>query len=340
MAKKVKLQDIAAHFGISCVTVSKALSDQKGVSDELREKIKAYASELGYQSPTEIKMSQVTKSYNIGVIVAEKYFSKTQSFYWLLYQELATKAVAKECFTVLEILPYENEKKLIRPKLLNENRIDGLIVLGSLSAKYIEMIEQTVKLPYIFLDFYSRSEISDSIISDSFYGMYKLVSHLIENGHRDLAYVGTLMSTKSINDRYLGFCKACLENGIKQEDTQVIPDRLKEGGGIFRPEEFVLPDKMPTAFACNCDTTAEILIEVLKRKNLRVPEDVSVVGFDNYSTNPTHYDVTTYEVDVHEMARKAINTLIKKIAGEKYKKGNVIVEGRVVYKNSVEKINW
>lgn len=340
MAKKVKLKDIAEHFGISCVTVSKALSGQKGVSEELRDRIKAYAKELGYQSPTEIKMSQATKSYNIGVVVSEKYFKKTQSFYWMLYQELATKAVAKECFTVLEILSYTNEKNLVKPKLLEDNRIDGLIVLGSLSAKYISMIEQTIKMPYVFLDFYSKSGLSDSIISDSFYGMYKLVSHLIENGHRDLAYVGTLMSTKSINDRYLGFCKACMENGIRHENMPVIPDRLKEGGEIFPPEKYELPDKLPTAFACNCDTTADALIEALKLRGVRVPEDVSIVGFDNYSTSGFRYEVTTYDVDVREMARKAINLLLKKISGERYKKGNIIVEGRMVYKNSVEKINW
>lgn len=340
MAKKVKLKDIADYFNISCVTVSKALSDQKGVSEELRDKIKEYAAQLGYQSPTEIKMSQASKSYNMGVIVSEKYFARTQSFYWMLYQELATRAVAKECFTVLEILSHDNERNLIKPKLLDDKRIDGLIVLGSLSSKYISMIEQSVKMPYIFLDFYSKSGVSDSIISDSFYGMYKLVSHLIENGHREIAYVGTLMSTKSINDRYFGYCKACMENGIKVDNIPVIQDRLKDGGGIFAPENFKLPEKLPTAFACNCDTAADILIDALMLRGIRVPEDVSIVGFDNYSANKNHYEVTTYEVDVHEMARKTINTMIKKISGERYKKGNVIVEGRVVYKNSVEKINW
>lgn len=340
MAKKVKLQDIANHFNISCVTVSKALSDQKGVSDELRDKIKTYAAELGYQSPTEIKMSQASRSYNLGVIVSEKYFAKTQSFYWVLYQELATIALSKECFTVLEILSHDNERNLLKPKLLEDKRIDGLIVLGSLSSKYISMIEQTVKIPYIFLDFYSKSGVSDSIISDSFYGMYKLVSHLIENGHRDIAFVGTLMSTKSINDRYFGYCKACMENGIKIDNMPVIQDRLKENGEIFAPENFNLPEKLPTAFACNCDTAAETLVEALKLRGLRVPEDVSIVGFDNYSANSSNHDITTYEVDVHEMARKTIVTMIKKISGERYKKGNVIVEGRIIYKASVEKINW
>lgn len=340
MAKKVKLQNIADHFNISCVTASKALANQKGVSEELREKIKAYAKEIGYQSPTEIKLSQVSKSYNIGVIVAEKYFQRTQSFYWILYQELAQRAILKECFTLLEILSYANEKALVKPKILEDNRIDGLIVLGSLSSKYISMLEQSVKVPYVFLDFYSKSGASDSIISDSFYGMYKLVSHLIENGHRKIAFVGTLMSSKSINDRYFGYLKACMENGIGLDEVMVIDDRPKDGSGIKAPEEISLPEKLPTAFACNCDTTAGVIIEALSLRGLKVPEDVSIVGFDNYSALDRHYEITTYEVDVKEMAGKTINTLLKKITGEKYKKGNVIVEGRVIYKNSVEKIIW
>lgn len=340
MGKKVKLQDIADHFHISCVTVSKALSGQKGVSEEMRARIKEYASELGYKSPTEIKLSNAQKTYNIGVVVAERYFARTQSFYWMLYQELATRAVSKECFTLLEILPGANEKNLIMPKLLDENKVDGLIIMGSLSPKYISLIEQNVKIPYVFLDFYSKLGTSDSVISDSFYGMYKLVSYLIENGHRHIAYVGTLMSTKSINDRYFGYCKACLENGIGAEETIIINDRQRDDGSVFAPEKFNLPAKLPTAFACNCDATAAVLLEALRLRGLRVPEDVSVVGFDNYSWGSEHTQVTTYEVDVREMARQAIHMLTKKMSGEKYRKGTIIVEGRMVIKDSVNKINW
>lgn len=339
MAKKVKLKDIADRLNVSTVTVSKALSGQKGVSDEVREQIKDMAKEMGYQSPTEIKMINASRSFNIGVVVGERYFSKTQSFYWMLYQEVATKAVSKECFTLLEILSSESEKNLSMPKLLEENKVDGLIVMGSLDPKYVAMLERTVKIPYMFLDFYSESGKSDSVISDSFYGMYKLVQHLVSLGHKKIAYVGTLMATSSINDRYFGYCKACLEGGIPLSDIIVIADRNPLEGGIFAPENIRFPEDMPTAFACNCDSTAAAIISALERKGLSVPKDCSVVGFDNYSSFSENIEVTTYEVDVKEMARKTINTLLKKMTGEHYKKGTVIIEGKVIFKESTSKNN-
>ncbi len=82
MAKAVKLADIAKIMNVSTVTVSKALSDQKGVSEEMREKIKKLAREMGYQSPSAAKMMNAKKSYNIGVVISERYCERYESFYW------------------------------------------------------------------------------------------------------------------------------------------------------------------------------------------------------------------------------------------------------------------
>ena len=87
MAKAVKLADIAEQVGVSTVTVSKALSGQKGVSEEMREKIKNLAEELGYRSPSETKRQSAEKQYNIGVLIQEVYLDKYDSFYWKMYQE-------------------------------------------------------------------------------------------------------------------------------------------------------------------------------------------------------------------------------------------------------------
>lgn len=132
MSKAVKLADIASALNVSTVTVSKALSDQKGVGNELRERIKKLAGEMGYVSPTEAKKQKEAKSYNIGVLLSERYFDQQQSFYWQLYQTVAVKAVEKECFTMLEVLSVCAEQELEMPKLLRERKADGLIILGLL----------------------------------------------------------------------------------------------------------------------------------------------------------------------------------------------------------------
>lgn len=85
MAKAVKLADIAGQLGVSTVTVSKALSGQKGVSEELREKIKTLADEMGYKQPSARRREHAVKSYNIGVLIAEHWLDKYDSFYLQMY---------------------------------------------------------------------------------------------------------------------------------------------------------------------------------------------------------------------------------------------------------------
>ncbi|MDO4302520.1 MAG: LacI family DNA-binding transcriptional regulator [Bacillota bacterium] len=336
MAKSVKLADIAAILNVSTVTVSKALSDQKGVSDEMRERIKTLAQEMGYKSPSEKKLIKSKKSYNIGVLISERYFNQYESYYLQVYQVVATKAVSKECFTMLEIVSMKDEQELVMPKLLQEDKVDGLIIIGLMKEDYLTRLDQFIKVPFICLDFYDKRIECDAVISDSFYGMYMLTNYLFDMGHTDIAYVGTLLYTDSITDRYFGYCKSLLEHGQKVKDEWVIDDRSMETGDVRSGTELHLPKEMPTAFVCNCDMTAGVLVEILKKAGYRVPEDISVVGFDNYLyPSVCRLGITSYEVDIKEMAKKAINNLIKKMNGEYCKPGIHIVDGHIVLKESV-----
>ncbi len=339
MAKAVKLADIAVRLGVSTVTVSKALSGQKGVSDEMREKIRQLAEEMGYQPPSTQKKEK--RSYNLGVVIAEHYLDKYDSFYWQMYQQLATKAVTKDCFTMTETITAEIENSRELPKLIQEQKVDGLIVIGKVANEYLEFLSENTEVPLIFLDFCNEKQNMDAVISDSYYGAYCLTNYLFDMGHRKIAYVGTLLSTGSITDRYLGYVKSLLEHGERPKEEWLIDDRRKEDDYIDAQNLIRIPaDDMPTAFFCNCDLTASILIKKLREHGYRVPEDISVVGYDNYLF-PGLCDVgiTTYEVDMKEMARRTIHTMLKKIRGENYRKGIYIVEGHLVIKDSVRDLN-
>ena len=114
MARKaVRLSDIAEKLGVSTVTVSNALANQRGVSEELREKIKEMASEMGYQAPG----TQITAktAVNIGVLVQERYLGNGSSFYWRLYQELAIACAAHNCLLAFCVLKPDEEKNTVLP---------------------------------------------------------------------------------------------------------------------------------------------------------------------------------------------------------------------------------
>ena len=114
-----------------------------------------------------------------------------------------------------------------------------------LSSDYLSLIERNIKVPYICLDFYDRKHEFDAVITDNFYGMYKLVNYLFEMGHKKIAYVGTLLSTNSITDRYMGYYKAMLEHGQEVPADYVIDDRSKDTRARCSNYDFVLPKDMP-----------------------------------------------------------------------------------------------
>ena len=332
MAKTVKMSDIAEKLNISTVTVSKALSDQKGVSEEMRTKIKKLALEMGYQKPVS-KPEDRVRSYNVGVIVPEDYIEKYQTFYWEMYQEINMAAVKNNSFVMLEVLNAADEKAGIPPKLLKENKVDGLIVLGGLRSAYLKMIKEHYATPTVYLDFYDRSIKEDCVVSNSFYGTYMLTNYLFDKGHTNIGFVGTVLATKSITDRYLGYMKSLLEHGLSLREDWVLDDRDSDRHNF---EKFELPEEMPTAFVCNCDIIASWVIRELEQAGYRVPEDVSIVGFDDFLyPGLCNVPMTTYAVNMTAMAETGVKLLIKKMTGGETSQGMHLIEGRFIERMSV-----
>lgn len=335
MAKTVKMSDIAERLNVSTVTVSKALSDQKGVSDEMRNKIKKLAVELGYQKPI-AKQEDRSRSFNVGVIVPEDYIEKYQTFYWEMYQEINMAAVKNNSFVMLEVLNAADEKAAVPPKLLKESKVDGLIVLGGLESEYLQMIKEHYSTPTVYVDFYDPSIKEDCVVSNSFYGAYTLTNYLFDMGHKNIGFVGTVLATKSITDRYLGYMKSLLEHGKTVREDWVLDDRDSERHNF---QKFLLPEEMPTAFVCNCDIIASWVIRELNNIGYQVPEDVSVVGFDDFLyPGLCNIPLTTYAVNMTKMAESGVKLLLKKMSGAETSEGMHLIEGHFIERKSVRAI--
>lgn len=329
--KHIKMSDIAKELGISTVAVSKALSGQKGVSEELRTRVRTLADELGYQSPAELRRNRQAAGSNIGVLIPKRYLDSHETFYWKLYQEVVALAKQNECFTLLEVLEDSEALQHHLPKLAQENRADGIIIIGKPINGYAAMLRQRWPHPVVFLDFYDADISADSVISNGFFGAYMLTNHLLHLGHREIGYVGTLLTTASITDRYLGYTKALMEQGIPVRPQWVVDDRDAEGMDI----EIQLPSPMPTAFVCNCDHIAALLIRKLREQGCRVPQDISVVGFDNYlMPGLCDIGITTYAVNIPEMARIAVRMLLGKLTDQPYRSGLQMTDGYIIQKDS------
>jgi len=335
MAKKTTMSDIAEALGISTVTVSKALSGQKGVSEEMRQKIIDLAEERGYQKSFS---SKDTESFKIGVLIASRYIGNIDSFYGHMYQIFSAKAGKLGSFTMLEILSDEDERHLVYPKLIGDGNVDAVVIIGALSEDYLNMLDERLSTPTFYMDFTDRNHVKDSVISGSYYGSYILTNYLFDKGHRDIGYVGTLLATPSITDRYLGYVRAMMEHGIEINKDWIFNDRDINDQVLDFEKNFVFPKgKLPTAFVCNCDLSASMFIQYLKDKGYKVPEDFSVVGYDDFLfADGSTLGITTYKVDTEEMVRRTLKRIMHTLKGEKYRGGLSIVEGYLVERESVK----
>lgn len=334
--EKVRLTDIAKRVGVSTVTVHNALAGNKGVSESMRQQIQSIADEMGYQNSSNRRQNKEEQEfYTIGVLVAENYLAQYTTFYGKIYQELAILATTKHCFTAFEVLKKEDEIHTHKmPTCVEEKCLDGLIVIGELDKEYIRCLQNEAGIPVVFMDFYDSKLAKDAVVQDNFCGMFMLTEYMFEQGIDELAFVGSIFSTSSIMDRYCGFLKSMTLHGKK-----IVPEWMIEDRDAVGQMDFELPDKLPKGFVCNCDLAASMVIDKLTERGIRVPEDISVVGFDNY-LYPGLPDkkITTYEVDKKAMARYALEKVLKQIKNPRYGHGMDVISGKMVIKSTVRRL--
>lgn len=323
------MRELGKRLGVSAVTVSKALAGRSGVSEEMRARIVSLADELGYVNPNAQAMPK-ERGLDVGILIPAHFFS-SESFYAMLYKELVQCLTEAGHFGLLELVPREMREGLVLPNLLRSRRVDALILLGQPERAYTELLVKQ-PLPVICMDFFDVSITADMVVGDSAGGASLLTQHLIDHGHRDIAFYGEVSATSSIMERYLGYLSAMMSNGLTVPPEYLISDRNAHG----RLTPLVLPEKRPTALVCNSDWTARWAIDQLRQQGLRVPEDISVVGYDDFSYSPpTVPALTTYRVNQADMCRTVVRLISERCAGDTKPCCRTVVGGECVFRDSV-----
>ena len=309
----ITMRDIGRQLGVSAVTVSKALAGKSGVSEEMRQKIIRRASELGYVNPN-APQTTPTSGLDVGILIPENFFSVV-SFYATFYKQLVQALTDAGHFGIMELVTHDMQTALTLPNLLRSRHVDALICL----------------------DFHDPFVTTDAIVSDNAFGTAQLTYWLIEQGHRDIGFVGDIKATSSIMERYLGFLSAMLMKDLPVRPECVFSDRSPEGS-MFHT--FQLPEKMPTAFVVNCDMSAQALITDLQSRGYRVPEDISVVGFDDFCpTAGNTPPLTTFRVNCPAMCRMAVKLIGERCAGDRKTIGRVVIGGECVFRDSAAPVS-
>lgn len=326
----VTMRDIGRITGVSAVTVSKALAGKSGMSEETRQRIIRVAREMGYVNPG-AGQSSTARSLDVGILIPDQFFSP-DSFYAALYKDLVQALTDQGHFGILEMLSAQAEAELALPHLISGRQVDALVVLGQPSKAYRQMIAQQ-ETPVIFLDFYDPSISADAVVGDNFCGAARLTDHLIARGHRDIGFVGYVRATSSIMERYTGYASTMILAGLPLRRDLLLRDRDEQGN--FLP--LVLPEKRPTALVCHCDMAAMRVIEQLEAQGIRVPEDISVTGYDDFLPGgAAPSGLTTFRMDRKAMVQATIRLIWSRSSDVKTPLGRIVVGGEMVCRDSVK----
>jgi LacI family transcriptional regulator len=324
------MQTIADYLNISKVTVYKALNNQQYVSDELRKKILQTAKDLGYLKTTN-KNQALNNS--LAFIVPKRFFLENDNFYTTIFYYL-NKACHKDGLVLtLYVISNTDENNCTIPNISSLNECDGIFIAGEMKDKYICSIGE-LGLPILLIDFNKPDLNYDTVIVDNFFNGYTATNYLIEKGHTDIGFIGIPSQTSNISDRFFGYQKALASYNLNYNPAWQLANN-NHTTGVYGLDT-VLPDVLPTAFVCHCDRSAYYLIQRLSMENIKVPEDISIISFDNtdLAENSTP-KLTTIDINTKIIAEKSYAQLRYRIENSNIPQQRIYIPCRIVERDSV-----
>ncbi len=325
----VSIKDIAKATGVSHSTVSRALHDSPLVAAETRMRIRRVAREMGY-CPSSIARSLVTRRTNtVGLVVT----TIADPFWGEVIHGVEEACLAAGYSLILCQSQADPEREVMAVRILREKRVDAIVVAASrVGSLYLDLLTE-IQVPVVLINNNQQGPYVHSVGTDNVYGARLVAEHLAGLGHRRLAYIGGPPTVENA-DRLRGFQQALAEARPSCDPPMVIPgDGRVTGGDVGLCQLLTLPDR-PTAVFCYNDLTAIGVLRACRAAGLIVPEDLSVVGYDNIVLAAyTCPALTTVAQPMPEMGRRAAEMALA-LAGGAEAAGNVVLPVTLVVRES------
>lgn len=312
MAASIK--DVAKEAGVSIATVSRVLNDVDVVNEETKKKVMNAIKKLDYRPNIVARSLKTQKTRTIGIVIPDI----SSQFYPEIVRGAEDVSNIYNynvilCNTDLDI---EKEKEYLR--VLREKMVDGIIYMSSSLAPEIISLLENLKLPTVLVETSEKEGTEGtetefcSVTIDNEKAAYEAVDYLIKKGNKNIAFIGVnpkIANASAI--RFNGYKKALEENGIKFNEDLVQFGGLKAIDGSDGISAILKKTKFDAVF-CAGDEIAMGAINTLREDNIKVPEDVDVIGFDNIYTSSIFYPkLTTIEQPTYDMGSVGMRMLIK-----------------------------
>lgn len=336
--KTVSIKDLAAYVGLSVGTVSMALNDSDKIASKTKEVVKKAAEEIGFRKNPYARSLSTQSSGIIGCIVPDL----TNNFYGEMISFLQAN-LAEIGYSL--IVGCSNESSEVENHLIErflDKGVDGLLVApaSNLNPNLTEikrLIEDSY--PIVFISSYYREMPKYTVMCDLKDGMYKLTKEMLEEGHRNIVIVSGHKELVPTGERIEGFLMAVKEFGLEIDDSNFVEsDKVTFIGGYSAINEKYMEKKPDLVLAIN-DIMAMGIISSLKSNMVRIPDDVSVAGFDDIAIAAfQETPLTTVSQSLEVMSKNAVKLLIERINGESEDFGVELVPAKLVLRKSTRRV--
>jgi DNA-binding LacI/PurR family transcriptional regulator len=310
--RRITINRIAREAGVSLTTVSRALNDRPDIHPETRARILAIARELGYTPSTIARSLAGQRSQTIGLAV-RTHLDNWAAQIILPIEELA-RTSGYEVFVSAHHARADQERSLLRA--FHGRHVEGVLIVNSVLGDELAQLQETLGMPIVLISPLVESSYRYSVQSRCVAGAQTATGHLISLGHRRIGHISAPDWTAPGRRRLRGYRVALESQGIPWVPELVIEGDAHESGGLEGIRTLLDLVDPPSALFCFNDLTAVGVLQGARQKGVRVPEDLSVVGFDDvrlvsYLAPP----LTTMRQDMRALGSQAIDMLFDLIAG-------------------------
>lgn len=336
---KITIKDVAKKAGVSVTSVSQVLNNKDiRISEEKRKQILDAVTELNYTPNPFASKLKSKKSNTIGLVVPD--------ITNLYFMEIAKGIVSKSKEFKLDVIISDSDNKSSNDignlEKLRKNGVDGIIIAVSQGQnkklnKLIHKIIEKDKIPIVLLDRDNIEYNCHAVMVNNFLGGYIATKHLIELGHRKIGCITGPLELQTSYDRYRGYKSALEESNIILDQSYVTHGDFKIESGYENTKKLLERD-ITAIFACN-DMMAYGVYKRLKEVNIKVPDNISVIGFDNvFFSEIVDVPLTTIGQPILNLGEKAVQILVDNFNSNYNEKISSVFEPYLVTRSSTTRV--
>ncbi|HFG2071972.1 TPA: substrate-binding domain-containing protein [Vibrio cholerae] len=330
------MKDIARLAGVSTSTVSHVINKSRFVSDEIAERVNNAAQQLNYAPSALARSLKMNRTKTIGMLVT----TSTNPFFGEV-----VKGVERSCYhqgynLILCNTEGDNQRMKASINTLLQKRVDGLLLMCStLEGERLDVFDRYPDIPIVVMDWGPILFASDKIQDNSLQGGYMAAKHLIECGHKEIGCITGPLIRHQAQMRYEGYKRALAEAEIAINPDWIVESDFECEGGYQAFEKLYERGKLPSALFVSNDMMAMGVIQAASQRGLRVPDDLSLIGYDDvHIAKFMTPALTTIHQPKYRLGKAAVDTLLYRLENPDTTAQVVQLEPTLVVRNSVRKL--